>query len=285
MEDTWGIAGPDFLALYLLAFSISLLFAFALRIITRSGAVTSTAASGALTTLEVACLTGGPRRVVEAAVAQLVDDGQLRPSRTGYLQVAAHTEGTNPVERTVLADVRRYGRRSVRMLTDRLATSDAVLEVADRLVRAGYLVDENLAARRKTLGLIPVVAVVAIGVLRWFAGLADDRPIGYLTLLLIGSGLFVLLLRRQTPCPRTFRGVNAVRGVAVAATPADSVATGGLPGYPDQTIRMSLLATSAGRSGHSHGAALSGGAWAAGAAGGGLAGDGGSSCGGGGCGG
>jgi uncharacterized protein (TIGR04222 family) len=220
MDETWGISGPDFIALYAVAFLISLLFCFAIRILTRSGAAHSTAAPGALTTLEVACLTGGPRRVVEAAVAQLVDTGQLRPSHTGYVQAPANATGTNPVEQTVLADVKRYGRRSVAMLTQRLAESDAVKEVEAGLVRAGYLLDEDLVARRKTIGMVPAVAVLAVGVARLLAGLADDHPVGYLVLLLIGSGLVVYLLHRETACPRTFQGEEAAAREAAAGAEA-----------------------------------------------------------------
>src|SRR5262245_27095719 len=114
MEDTWGIPEPMFVGIYLLGFSAALLFAFAVRIFTRSGAVTTTAPIQALSAQELACLTGGPRRVVEAAVAQLVDTGQLRASRDGYLQVSQNGQhvrvrgGENPVERTVVADVARH---------------------------------------------------------------------------------------------------------------------------------------------------------------------------------
>jgi uncharacterized protein (TIGR04222 family) len=197
------------------------------------------------------------------------------------VQAATHAEGANPVERTVLADVKRYGRRSAAMLTNRLAESDAVKEVVAGLVRAGYLLDEDLAARRKRLGMIPAVAVLAVGVARLLAGLADDHPVGYLILLLIGSGLIVYLLRRETTCPRTFQGTLAVKAIAIPDTPAGSVAAGGMHNHPDQTIRMSLSAASTPRRSGYDGY-LIGGASAGGA---GCGSGGGSSCGGGGCGG
>jgi uncharacterized protein (TIGR04222 family) len=290
MEDTWGISGPDFTGIYLISLLTALLFAFAIRILTRSGVAGAPAAHEALSAQELACLTGGPRRVVEAAVAQLVDTGQLRTSRDGYLQATTKATGSDPVERTVLADVRRHGRRSVSMLTYRLSVSDAVGEVAGRLVRAGYLVDQGLAARRKTIGMIPLLAVFAVGTVRWLAGVANDRPIGWLTVLLIGTGVTLYSLHRQTTCPRTFRGVNATRHV-LAVTPAESVAAGGLDSHPDHTIRQSLLGSSAHRhTAYRDSTITTGGAWLAGGgsvgAGGGSCGaSGGSSCGGGGCGG
>jgi uncharacterized protein (TIGR04222 family) len=212
MEDTWGIPEPTFTGIYLLGFSMALLFAFAVRILTRSGAAAATAAAAdeALSAQDFACLNGGPRRVVEAAVAQLVATGQLRASHDGYLQVADRSSGTDPVERTVLADVARHGRRSTRMLIDRLAAADAVGEVTGRLVRAGYLVDDVLAARRKLIGLIPVVTVFSIGLVRWLSEIANDRPVGWLTVLLIGSGLIAYALYRQSLCPRTFEGSHVM---------------------------------------------------------------------------
>jgi uncharacterized protein (TIGR04222 family) len=248
MEDTWGIPEPTFTGIYLLGFSAALLFAFAVRILTRSGAAAATAAASdeALSAQDLACLTGGPRRVVEAAVAQLVDAGQLRASRDGYLQAGKHSSGADPVERTVLADVARHGRRSTRMLIDRLAGADAVGEVTARMMRSGYLVDGELAARRKMIGLIPAVTVFSIGLVRWFAGIANDRPVGTLTVLLIGSGLIGYAMYRHTHCPRTFEGSHAM-GRLRASLPAELVAAGGLANHPDKAIRASLLGARQGR--------------------------------------
>ncbi|MBP2330852.1 uncharacterized protein (TIGR04222 family) [Kibdelosporangium banguiense] len=242
MEDTWGIPEPMFTGIYLLGFSAALLFAFAVRILTRSGAAATTAAAPdeALSAQDLACLTGGPRRVVEAAVAQLVDAGQLRASRDGYLQAGKRSSGADPVQRTVLADVARHGRRSVVMLTDRLAGSDAVGEVVTRLVRTGYLVNDELAARRKLIGLIPAVTVFSIGLIRWLTGIANDRPVGLLTVLLIGSGLIGYAMYKHTYCPRTFEGSHAM-GRLRASLPAELVAAGGYAGHPDKAVRASLV--------------------------------------------
>lgn len=219
MEDTWGIPGPEFLGLYAIGFLVSLLFLFAIRILTRAGAVHSTTApTGALTPLEVACLTGGPRRVVEAAVAQLVDTGQLRPVSSGYVRAAAAADGTNPVERTIIADVKRYGSRSVAILTDRLAGSDAVGEVVNRLVKAGFLVDAELAGRRRTIGVLPLVTVLAVGTARLFAEFANDRPVLQLTLLLALTGAIGYILGRHEIGPRTFAGDNAVHDTSKPRT-------------------------------------------------------------------
>lgn len=278
MEDTWGIPGPTFVGIYLLALLIALLFAFAVRILTRVGTDSTAVPTQGLSAQELACLTGGPRRVVEAAIAQLVDNGQLRASRDGYLQATGREEGDDPVERTVLAEVKRHGRRSVYLVVERLGQSDAVEEVESRLVRDGYLVDRMYAQRRKVLGLAPVVAVFAVGLVRWLTGVANDRPIGMLTLLLIGTGAIWYVMRKQAACSRTFRGTTAV-GKVNAVTPAESVAAGGFGRHPDKAIRQSFGA-------QDHSAAWMFGGAVAGGGMGSYAGDGGgSSCGGGGCGG
>jgi uncharacterized protein (TIGR04222 family) len=278
MEDTWGIPGPTFVGIYLLALLIALLFAFAVRILTRVGADSTAVPAQELSAQELACLTGGPRRVVEAAIAQLVDNGQMRASRDGYLQATGREEGDDPVERTVLAEVKRHGRRSVHLVVDRLGGSDAVEEVESRLVRNGYLVDRGFAERRKVLGLVPVVAVFAVGLVRWLTGVANGRPIAMLTLLLIGTGVILYVMRRQTVCSRTFRGTTVV-GTVNAVTPAESVAAGGFGRHPDKAIRQSF-----GAQNHSAAAWIAGGAVAGGGYGSHAGDGGGSSCGGGGCG-
>ncbi|ALG08034.1 hypothetical protein AOZ06_14895 [Kibdelosporangium phytohabitans] len=245
-----------------------------------------------MTALELACLTGGPRRVVEAAVAQLVETGQLGAARDGYLQIAGRDGGTNPVERTVLADVARHGRRSITMLTHRLAGSDSVGEVVAGLVRAGYLVDDEAARHRKLISTVPVAAVFAAGVMRWLAGISDVQPVGWLTVSLIGTGLIGYALHRQPISPTTFAGAGAV-GTAPASKPVELVAAGGFASHPDLTIRESLLGPPS-RGWHSSalGGATAGVAWRSAAGGdcgggdaGGGGGNGGSGCGSGGCGG
>ncbi|GAB3877506.1 hypothetical protein GCM10029964_026720 [Kibdelosporangium lantanae] len=156
------------------------------------------------------------------------------------MQVGKHTEATDPVERTVLADARRYGRRSIAILTDRLAGSDAVQEVAASLVRVGYLVDAGKADRRRLVGLVPMAVVLAVGVVRLFAGMANDRPVGYLILLLVATGLVLHLLRRLPIDRRTFQGEQAAKAVQVGDSPAECVATSGFAGHPDEAVRDSL---------------------------------------------
>ena len=94
MADPWGISGPDFVVLY-----IALLGAVLLIRVIVSGIVTSRAmradavAPGPPPTVyQLAFLAGGPDRAVDAAVAALVERGQLRVN--SYKQVSQ--AGTRP---------------------------------------------------------------------------------------------------------------------------------------------------------------------------------------------
>jgi hypothetical protein len=107
--------------------------------------------------------------------------------------------------------------------------------------------------------------------------------------LLIGTGVIVYSMYRQTICPRTFLGAKAVRHI-LAVAPAESVAAHGLDSHPDQAIRQSLLGSSSHRhTAYRDSATLAPRAWLAGGgpvgAGGYCGASGGSSCGGGSCGG
>jgi len=245
MNEPWGVPDTDFLRAYVIGFAAALLFAYALRILTRAGRPghESHQADHRLSTEELAYLAGGPKRVVETAVAGLVSRGDLHPSPGGYVRAGRRVTAADPVARAVLADVDRFGRRSIRMLVDRVREKDAVGGIRDRLVRSGLIVSERVAATRAMIGLLPAVSVVTIGVVRWLSRLHFP-----LTLLLVVSGGIVYLLYRQPSATRTFLGDRLLgearaREIGLEHAPDATlmVAFGGLAAYPDIVVRSALV--------------------------------------------
>src|SRR4051812_44298977 len=121
MNDPWGISGPDFVVLYIALLGAGLL----IRVIV-SGVVSSRALRAddgrpvpPPTVYQLAFLAGGPDRAVDAAIAALVDRGQLRVN--SYKQVSqAGTRPSEPLEQAVYdaaqlkttSTLRAYGRQS-----------------------------------------------------------------------------------------------------------------------------------------------------------------------------
>ncbi|GLZ38962.1 TIGR04222 domain-containing membrane protein [Actinokineospora sp. NBRC 105648] len=259
MNEPWGIAGPDFLRVYLVGAAFAILIAGAVRIMARTGAAAHRTGTGQLTVAELAYLAGGARRVVELSVARLLDAGKLRPSRGGRVQaVEGAASGTDPVDRAVLAETRRHKHRSVSLVVDRVVQLQAVTSTADALVAKGLLVDRRAARAR--LSAAPIAVLFAVGLVRWVNGVSQGRPVGWLSVALLGT-LVLLVAVFRTPVPeRTYAGTRRLAEARQAARhsrqapPADPritdyalvggvagmVALGGLASYPDADIASAL---------------------------------------------
>jgi hypothetical protein len=88
---------------------------------------------------EIAYLAGGPRRVVETAVAVLVESGRIRAMEpTGELAVVDPRRG-HPVEAAVLDAVGVRGHRSIDAVHRRVESDDRLAAVARRLAGDGLL--------------------------------------------------------------------------------------------------------------------------------------------------
>lgn len=249
MQDPWGVSGPEFIRLYLVGLAVAALFALVVRQFVRSSGKRSGQGAGAisqpLTSNEVAYLAGGSARVAEAAVARLIGAGLLHPSRGGDVSAVGDAGGAgvaDAVDRTVLTDVTRFGRRSIRVLVDRTRRSDAVRAVGVGLADKGLLVEESSARGRAWIGVLPILALFAAGVVRWANGLSEDRPVGWLSVLLVLTMVvaWVAWSRLRKPAGRaTRRGTEALRGAARDG--ADPVALRGFGAYPDPAVRGVLV--------------------------------------------
>lgn len=259
MNEPWGISGPDFLRIYVVAFAFALLFALAVRIMVRAGSADSRAASGAigpgqLTLDELAYLAGGSRRVVETAVTRLIDRDKVRPSRKGTVRVVEGSTATDPIDQAVMADIQRYRERSIGLLVDRVGRGDAVRKIGESLARKGLLVGEDAARAR--WGVLPLTVLFVVGGARWTNGLSLGRPIGWLTVALAATAVATVLLYRKTVPERTYaaerllaeaRGTRSSRQVndaallyGGAAGVVGVVALSGLAAHPDAELASAL---------------------------------------------
>ncbi|GGS50403.1 MULTISPECIES: TIGR04222 domain-containing membrane protein [Actinokineospora] len=294
--EPWGISGPDFLRIYLVGFVFVLLFAAAVRIAIRAGTPVGRSTAGLisadqLSVHELAYLAGGPRRVVETAVARLLDLGKLKASRNGTVRVVAGATATDMVDRAVLTDAKRYSNRTVGLLVDRVGRDDTVRAVRTSLAVKGLLVDGG--AMRARLAAVPALVLLVVGVARWVNGISKGYPVGWLTVGLIVTAVVTVALYRAPLSERTYAGervLGQARGksrpgagteAALLGGATTAVLFAGLTAYPDPEISTALAATRA--SGAGLGSSGSSGYACSGASS--CSGGGSSSCGGGGCGG
>ncbi|TDC69024.1 TIGR04222 domain-containing membrane protein, partial [Micromonospora sp. KC606] len=200
--DTWGISGPVFLGVYLVA----ALVAVAGALVHRSRVLAGQGAAGAgrLDPQQVAYLNGGDQLAVWSALGGLRGSGAVgvRPDRrltTG----APLRAGATPLDQAVHHAARRhlYARELVR---DGWVVR-ALTDLREGLERQGLVLsDAQRSAARG--GSLVLFGLLVLGALRAGTGLAHDRPVGFLLLALVALTVTAILLSRV---PRRTRAANA----------------------------------------------------------------------------
>ncbi|MET9627058.1 TIGR04222 domain-containing membrane protein [Lentzea sp. NPDC006480] len=259
MQKPWGLSGPEFLQLYWIGLALAVLVAIVVRVRVRAGHSSQPVRS--LDMDELAYLAGGPRRVVETAIARLLTAGELRTSRRGTVQVTSTTNSLNKVDRAVITDSQRYTNRTVNLMIPAVSKDDAVTEIGRRLEEMGLVVHPDVAKSALRKGSIALWVLFAVGVVRLVNGLAIGAPVGYLVLLLLLTGAVIFVLTRRGKNLRTSKGNSVLSAArtssssrmatsddALYAGAAGLVLFGGLAVYPDLAVRSSLLASSGGAS-------------------------------------
>ncbi len=258
MMRPWGLSGPEFLQLYWIGLALAVLVAIVVRVRVRAGRSSQPVRS--LDVDELAYLAGGPRRVVETAIARLITAGELRTSRRGAVQVTTSVQSVNPVDRAVITDSQRYTARTVGLMIPVVAEDSVVTAIGRRLEDMGLVVHPDVAKNALRKGSIVLWVLLAIGVARWVNGVAIGADIGWLSLQLVITAALIWLLTRRGKLVRTTKGdrvLDSARTAGGRAAGSDAgvyagaaglVALGGLTVYPDLTVRSALLASSAGSS-------------------------------------
>lgn len=152
---------------------------------------------------QLAYLAGGRARFADSVVARLLAGRALVMSGKDKLDVRMRN-GTGAAENGVLAlspplDWPRI-ERTLR------PTADGLLE---RLQRAGLMLTGGERANLRYWALLPYLTLLMFGATKWFIGEARDRPVGFLTILLIVTA--VLALIRALTIPKlTYAGLAAL---------------------------------------------------------------------------
>ncbi|MFE0026235.1 TIGR04222 domain-containing membrane protein [Amycolatopsis sp. NPDC059021] len=304
MKDLWGISGPEYLALHVGLLGIVLLARVLAPALSRLGRASAVAQPEAtLSVYQLACLAGGPDRVVDAAIAALVERGELRVSSTKKITSTTGTVPADPIER-VVAEAARTA-KSTATIRARARITEPIRTMTADLEQRGLL---QPVSRIKTLRLaiqLFAVAVLVLAIVRFVAGIGAGHSVGYLAFLIIVTIFIVVVTagdRRKAGARLPTAAGNTVLGRAnaehrhgapspgavptgvVLAGAAAAVALGGLAMYPDEELRAALMppvTSGFGGGGSSGGSSCSSGSSCSG----GSSCGGGGGCGGGGCGG
>ena len=211
MATTWGIGGPQFLWLYgglcaVVATGIASARRRAIGAAPRGKDPTPD-----LGVHKIALLNGGAQLAISAVLTQLHRDGVLRAGdEPGTHVVAGRLDAhAHPLEREVYDAVRAAPGIATQALRDELAGGAAIGRLRDELTEVGLLVEEAAARRLRRLWLLAAL-VALLGAVRIYAGLRNDAPVAYLTIVVLAVVCATVWLARR-PTRATARGREIVR--------------------------------------------------------------------------
>jgi uncharacterized protein (TIGR04222 family) len=189
--DTWGIAGPDFLWLFAGLAALAIVTAFVWRRAYLRGP--SLRRARHLTPTQAALLGGDRRLAVYSSLAALRAARAVDTDPGGKLRQVGHPPaGLSELDRAVHAAAGRGV--SARSVPTDPAVADVLQRTEDQLTAAGWLLDADRRRAAKMASLI-VFAVAALGVARIVAGVVNDKPIGFLVMLVLPVVVIALLFR------------------------------------------------------------------------------------------
>ncbi|MEJ2886265.1 TIGR04222 domain-containing membrane protein [Actinomycetospora aeridis] len=306
MGNTWGISGPAFLGIYALLLVASALVAPVLvrrldwRVARRDGEAPAPDA----TVEDLALLAGGPARLVQAAIARLVEGGVLRVGRDRHLTVTGRAPIGELDEDVVDAVASTPTGVTPMGVTMRMRGAASIRDLREASRRRGLFHDPAAVARCRTVAFVVVGLVVVLGLARLAAGIARGASIVFLVILVlvaVGVVLTVAVVPKDRPTLRGRATVAAARATtyrpvfasdrawgpvaAGALGVAGLVAVGGFAMYPNDELSGLLAGPSmSGGGGYdgggSDGGSSCGGSSSCGGGGGGGCGGGGGGCGG-----
>jgi uncharacterized protein (TIGR04222 family) len=305
--DILDLRGPEFLAFYLSAAVVAVGVGWVLRRVMRgsaSGAVVPAGAE-ALDALEVAYLASGPRLAINTAIASLYQRGAIRlAGKTGKASRSiepgeAVLEPLPALERQVLRYVASSPPRRIYDVHRNVGTES----VRERPRRLGLLLTREGRLQAALLGVLPLLLVLAVGLMKIQVGAGRHRPVGILIAFCVITVVVMAVMLAKSP-RRTAAGDAVVRGMrsrhaglrSTAAShptslaPADFAMAVGLFGAtvlvtgPMSELRAALGPPAGSTSSCGSGGCGSGSCGSGGCGGGGCGGGGCGGCGGGGCG-
>lgn len=211
ISNPFDLPGPQFLLLYggLLVAAVVVIAISRFRARRTAEGPDIDTAHG-LDPYNVSYLNGGAVLAVSTALVQLVDrniiDIDRRSGRVTWLMPATPAS-LHPLERAI---VRAIG-LPARIRDIRPAVGHEVERIAERLAERGLVVPAGRAVMVQTIGQLLLGALTLAGLLKVIVGIARDRPVGYLVVLVLVTAALLLWAGRRPH--RTKRGDRLLRAM------------------------------------------------------------------------
>ncbi len=241
MREPLGLSGPEFLVLFVGAYVLSVCAVFWIRGMLCGARGQRVGIDQPLDDIyRMAFLAGGPRRVVDTAIAQLALSGRMLVARSGGLTLAAGSIGHDAVEEVVVdatCETGSDGRRRVK----RLRRHPQICAVGERLRADGLLPTGVRVLLCRAVALLPG-AVWLAGVVRLVHGAELHRPVGVLIVLLVVTAVVSFVVWYIVAVGAGHRPTaDGQRALAAAREEYDGRASDGVLSGSAQVLGVALL--------------------------------------------
>lgn len=152
----------------------------------------------------LAYLAGGATRMTDAAVARLLTAGSLVLENKGRFRIMPGAQDETTAERAILA----LSSPATLPQVQRAATA-AASDTKDALCRNGMMIEDGTEWQLRLLQTAPYLLLLGFGAIKWDVGVMRDRPVGYLTALMLLTAVLAIV-RFAAIDRRTRSGVAAL---------------------------------------------------------------------------
>lgn len=170
---------------------------------------------------QAAYLSGGKDRVVELVIARLLSAQRIAMAKDRKIEIVQTGAVRDEADASVLALPSPFDWSAAE---NTLGTH--VRAVRDRLITDGLLMGRTQVELIRLCQTLPYLLLLAFGISRWRYGNELGHPTGFLTALLIVTGIFTLM-RWLTPETRTRNGIAAIEKAQARAERLQRAPTAG----------------------------------------------------------
>jgi uncharacterized protein (TIGR04222 family) len=240
-----GLRGPEFLALYLILLFIAVGVAFLIRWTLRAPADEPIEEPGNLDPYEAAYLAAGASLAVDAAIASLVQRETLAVETGGRrLTIAGRLrDKSHDLERAVYKSIAAEAGATVEAV--RPDAKRAADKIRQRLEDLGLVVADGAAWTARLSSVVPIGALIVLGLMKIQVGMSRNRPVSFLVILCILSALIAVAFLAVRPL-RSRRGdrvLGRLKHENAALQYAAQPESAGLAG-DDLALAVALFGTS-----------------------------------------
>lgn len=191
------ISGPRFLGVYLGGFAVAVAIGFYRRLAVLGPYRTAARQDYQnLSPESRAYVRGGASRVMELALFDLFNAGLVNADKDGRLVAAAVEDGPKrvgkdaPVSHQILRILQKEPKTFASLLRVSVPAIDSIrVDLAERRL----VPDEATLKSARNRSLTPFWILGIIGIARCVQGISNDRPIGFLFMLLVATGITMIV--------------------------------------------------------------------------------------------